>query len=184
MAKNRGLTDKQRLFCLEYIKDFNATAAYIRAGYSKTGARTSACRLLTNGNIQSELKRQKDKRAQRTQITVDRVVQELARIGFGNPKDAMTWGKRQIEDGNGNDIGQMPYVDFEDSDKIPDEVAAMIAEVKITNGVSGPTMSMKMHDKLRALEMLSKHVGLYDDKKEDSGKGLVIEVRRIEKSTD
>jgi len=49
------LTEKQRLFCLEYIKDFNATQAAIRAGYSVKGAAVLASNLLTNNKIQQEL---------------------------------------------------------------------------------------------------------------------------------
>lgn len=47
------LTPKQKLFCQEYLKDFNATQAAIRAGYSKKTARSQGQRLLTNVDVQT-----------------------------------------------------------------------------------------------------------------------------------
>jgi len=55
------ITDKQRVFVAEYIKDFNATAAYIRAGYSKNGARQSSAKLLTNTDIMEMIQKTLEK---------------------------------------------------------------------------------------------------------------------------
>ena len=52
-----AISRKQRVFLEEYLKDFNATQAYIRAGYSENGARQSASRLLSNADIKAELQR-------------------------------------------------------------------------------------------------------------------------------
>ena len=80
MAK--GLTPKQKRFCEEYLIDLNATQAYMRAGYSGTGstATTNANRLLTNADIQAYIEKLQGKRQKRTEITADRVIQELAHI--------------------------------------------------------------------------------------------------------
>ena len=78
------LTDKQESFCREYMVDFNGTQAAIRAGYAKSGARTEGARLLANANIQKYLKLLKDKQAEKTGITAERVAQELAKIGFSD----------------------------------------------------------------------------------------------------
>ena len=157
---SKHLTPKQLAFCKEYIIDFNGTAAYIRAGYAKGGASAGAARLLANVRIQAELQRQKNKRSKRTEITADRVLEELASVGFANLKDAMTWGKRPVTDDKGKVLGHSVYVEFKDSDDLPPEVAAMLSEVKVTHTQAGSTLSMKTHDKMRALDKLALHTGV------------------------
>jgi len=76
------LTDKQKRFCEEYLIDSNATQAYIRAGYSENGAKESACKLLTNSNIQTLLSELRSKQERRTQITADKIIQEFALMAF------------------------------------------------------------------------------------------------------
>ena len=156
---SKHLTPKQLAFCEEYIVDFNGTAAAIRAKYSKNGAAVTGSRLLINPNIQGELQRQKNKRSKRTAITADRVLEELANVGFASLKDAMTWGKRPIEV-DGEVVGHSVYVEFKDSEDLPPEVAAMISEVKVTHTQAGSTLSMKTHDKMRALDKLALHTGV------------------------
>ena len=85
MAKK--LTDKQEAFCDEYLKDFNATQAAIRAGYSEKTARSAGQRLLTNVDIKRRLAEAQAKRSERLEISVDRVALELARIGFSTIKE-------------------------------------------------------------------------------------------------
>lgn len=85
-----GLTDKQQRFVDEYLIDLNATQAAIRAGYSEKTARSIGQRLLTNVDIQKAIEEAQSKRAERTEITQDMVLQELAKIGFSNMLDYMT----------------------------------------------------------------------------------------------
>jgi len=79
MAK---LTDKQKIFCKEYILDFNATRAATAAGYSKKYVRHQGSENLAKLDIQKEIKRLMESRNQRTEITADRVVKELAKFAF------------------------------------------------------------------------------------------------------
>lgn len=76
------LTDKQEIFCKEYIIDFNATRAATVAGYSKKTAYASGAENLRKPQIQAEITRLTKDRNERTEITADRVVQELAKFGF------------------------------------------------------------------------------------------------------
>jgi phage terminase small subunit len=76
------MKQKQQLFILEYAIDLNATAAAIRAGYSKKTAYSQGQRLLKNVEISQEIKRQIDERGRRLGIDADSVLQELARIAF------------------------------------------------------------------------------------------------------
>lgn len=76
------LTDKQEIFCKEYIIDFNATRAAEAAGYSKKTARFQGSENLSKPYIQCRIKELTADRNERTEITADRVVQELAKFAF------------------------------------------------------------------------------------------------------
>lgn len=76
------LTAKQERFCTEYIIDLNATQAAIRAGYSSKTAYSVGQRLLKNVEMQKKIQELQQERAERTEITQDRVLKELAGIGF------------------------------------------------------------------------------------------------------
>lgn len=74
------INDKQKIFCEEYIIDFNATQAAIRAGYSKKTANEQAARLLANVSIQECVKNLIDNRNKRTQITQDEVIADIIKV--------------------------------------------------------------------------------------------------------
>lgn len=79
------LTDKQKRFCEEYLIDRNATQAYIRAGYSvkkKITAEQNSSKLLKNTKVQAYLTELSEHQAERTQITADIVLKELAKIAL------------------------------------------------------------------------------------------------------
>ena len=83
------MTPKQAAFVLEYLVDLNASAAAVRAGYSKRTARIQACKLLTKPNIQEAVSAAQAERAARTEVTQDWVIERLrseAEAGdFGEP---------------------------------------------------------------------------------------------------
>lgn len=74
------INDKQKIFCEEYIIDFNATQAAIRAGYSNKTANEQAARLLANVSIQKYVKNLIDNRNKRTQITQDEVIADIIKV--------------------------------------------------------------------------------------------------------
>ena len=74
------LEEKQKMFCKEYLVDFNGTQAAIRAGYSKKTANEQASRLLTKVNVQTYLKQLIEKRNKRTNITQDDVVADIIKV--------------------------------------------------------------------------------------------------------
>ena len=92
------LTDKQKIFCKEYIKDFNATRAAIAAGYSKKTAYATGAENLRKPQLQKKINEMKAKRAERTQITADNVVKELAKIGFGSEDQIEGFTRLEIKD--------------------------------------------------------------------------------------
>ena len=81
-----ALNDKQQRFVDEYLKDLNATQAAIRAGYSAKTAYAIAEKLLRKVEIQQAVQDAKKARSERTEITQDRVLQELARLAFFDPR--------------------------------------------------------------------------------------------------
>ncbi|RTL04671.1 terminase small subunit [Candidatus Dependentiae bacterium] len=81
MASNKyGLEPKQAMFVIEYVKDLNATQAYIRAGYSKKGARTGASILLANPNVKKAVQEQLDAKSRRTLITADYIIDNIREV--------------------------------------------------------------------------------------------------------
>src|SRR5271166_2896559 len=76
------LTPKQARFVQEYLIDLNAAQAAIRAGYSAKTARVIGHENLTKPEIAAAIEKAKAKRAERTELTSDMVVDELRKIGF------------------------------------------------------------------------------------------------------
>ena len=74
---SKPLTAQQSRFVDEYLKDLNATQAYMRAGYKAKGnaAESAAVRLLRNVKVQQTIQERMNDRAQRTQIDADFVLQ-------------------------------------------------------------------------------------------------------------
>lgn len=146
------LTQKQQLFVNEYLVDLNATQAAIRAGYSVKTAAEQGSRLLTNVKIQDAIEEEMAKRSRRTGITQDRVLQELARIAFVNPNMVIDAEDGSVREGATEDD------------------LASIQGVKVKKVFGEKTDSeereIKFHDKLRALELLGKHLGMFKDKVE------------------
>lgn len=143
------LTDKQKRFCEEYLVDLNATQAYVRAGYSTSDAHANACRMLSNAVIQAYIAKLRAQQSDRTAITADRVLEELAAIGFTRITDVVSFSEDTIS--------------IKDSGQLSDNVVAAIAEVTLTDSGKVKRTSVKMHDKMQALKMLAEHLGMYSD---------------------
>ena len=161
MAKERKLTAKQALFVKEYLLDLNATQAAVRAGYSKKNAARIAVELLNKTHVASAVQKAITKRNERTEISQDRILEELAHIAFGNLGDVVEWGPAGVK--------------LKDSKLLTPEQLATICEVSETVTVGGGSMRIKRHDKMKALELLGRHLGLFDKKDDglDKLKGVL-----------
>lgn len=155
-----ALTARQARFVAEYLIDLNATQAAIRAGYSEKTALQQGPRLLGNVGIAAAIQSAQAKRAKRTQITQDRVLQELARVGFSDLRRAVDW------------VGQT--VTLKDSAQLDDDTALAMSEV--SQGPNG--LKIKMHDKLSALDKLARHLGMFkgDSYSDEEAKSLNITI--------
>ena len=76
------MNEKQKRFCDEYLKDLNASKAAIRAGYSKGTARQIGSENLSKLDIQKHLKSKIAKIEKKNDLTIEKVINELKRIGF------------------------------------------------------------------------------------------------------
>ncbi|MFI3270922.1 MAG: terminase small subunit [Pseudomonadota bacterium] len=182
------LNQKQKSFVQAYAAGQSAYDAAVHAGYSQSSAKTTARRLLENPDIQvalqslhgegkaHELPVPKGKSASSSSIknspklptllqghiseesiSKEDVVRELAAIGFASMNDICTWS----EDG----------VTLHHSDDIPHGARAAIAEVRESGTARGGVL-VKLHPKLRALEMLGRHLGMFNTAQLSTGQGL------------
>lgn len=160
---SKPLTDRQEMFCLEYIVDLNATKAAIRAGYSERSARQEASRLMTNDDISSRIQELMDERAKKVEVTSAHVLSELLKLAMVDIAGAY--------DENGN---------LKQIHDIPEEVRKAIAGVETyyervgTDEDGNPDLctvkKVKFWDKPKSLELLGKHLKLFTEKHEVTGK--------------
>jgi phage terminase small subunit len=155
---------RQKIFVREYVQDFNATRAYIAAGYSEQGARAGASRLLANVNVQQEVAKLLESLCKELAITKDRVLRETALLAFSNMEDFI-----RVQDGDA-------YVDFSNLDR---DKAAAIQEVTVEEYSEGrgkekrdiKRTKFRLASKREALELLGKHLSLFRDRVEHVGEG-------------
>lgn len=158
-----ALNEKQKRFVEEYLVDLNATQAAIRAGYSAKSAASIGEENLRKPDIAAAIEAGRSEQQERTQVTADRVLQELASIAFSDLRDVATWD----EDG----VSLVASSDL--SDEAARALREVTARVETFEGDQGTRttrhLQVKQHDKMRALELLGKHVGLFKDDRLLSG---------------
>ena len=172
------LYTKQGLFVREYLIDLNATKAAERAGYSKRTAYSQGQRLLQHAAVRDEIQALMDKRATKLEITAERVLAELALIGFANMLDYIAVGE--------NGAARV------DLSKLTREQAAAINEITVEeftertgeDGDGKPIFEnvrrtkFKLSDKRAALVDLGRHLKLFTDKVQLDGE-LRTEVQDV-----
>jgi phage terminase small subunit len=163
----KKLTPKQERFVEEYLIDLNATQAAIRAGYSQRTAASIGEENLRKPDISAAIQAAKAERSERTHITQDRVLQELARIAFYDLR------KLYREDGS-----------LKPPNEWDDDTAAVVAGIDVVetkgNAEVGGEEGMrhipefvkkaKVFDKNSALTLAMRHLGMLRDKVEHTGK--------------
>lgn len=160
----KKLTPKQDAFVAEYLCDLNATQAAIRAGYSKRTARAIGAENLTKPAVAAAIQEAQDRRAKKTEITAERVLQELARVGFADIRDLFEWDEERAA--------------FVPSRDLTEDQAAAISEIQsetttFHNDATGETetrvkLKLKTYDKLVALRDIGKHLGMFVERGESS----------------
>lgn len=145
------MTKKQKLFVEEYLIDLNATQAAIRAGYSPETAGSIGSENLKKPEIRARINKAMAERSKRTGISQDRVLLELAKIGFANIKDVVDPKTAEV----------LPNAKEED--------LACIQSIKVKPGEFGTEREVKMYDKKGALVDIGRHLGMFKDKVEVTG---------------
>ncbi|QAS52390.1 terminase small subunit [Halobacillus litoralis] len=155
------LTDKQRLFCVHYIKTFNATQSAIKAGYAPDSAHVEGSRLLRNAKVREYILDLKSNMTDALFLDAMDVLRKYAEIAFADITDFVTFTRKDVDtgkkdvllnqDGTVKDI--VPRVDsynevfFKDSELVD---GTIVTEVK--HGRDG--VSVKLADKMKALDKL------------------------------
>lgn len=168
-----ALTPKQEKFWQEYLEDFNATEAAIRAGYSKKTAYSQGQRLLKNVEIRHRLAQHRKKMEERTEVTAERVILEFARIGFLNPTKFFT----MVDDNVILDFNGAGEDEFRAIQSIEQE---MYVEKDGTDvGQTVKKTKLRFYNKQPALDSLAKHTGAYErdeDREREELKKVITEV--------
>jgi len=169
----RRLTERQRSFAREYLVDLNGTQAVLRAGYhcSAETAAVTAYRLLRDPQIAALVANANAIRARKTELTAERVLAEIVRIAFSDLGEVFT------AEGALRPIGEIP----EDARRALASVETVERQVEADDGpvVRSVVRKVKLHDKLRALELAAKHLGLlaHDTGAPEGNREIVLRIK-------
>jgi len=153
------LSEKERLFCLYFVKYFNGTQAALKAGYTKESAHVQASRLLRRERVSSYIKELKGELVENVFVEAMDVLKEYIKIAFADITNYLNFGQREVtvEDEDGNEVTRIVnFVDLYEADMVD---GSIITEVK--QGRDG--ISVKLADKMKALDKLSQYFDLVPD---------------------
>lgn len=161
---DKPLTPQQEKFAAGVAAGLNQAEAYRQAyphskKWQDKSVWSKASMTVKLDKVQQRILELQAKAAKANDVTVERIVRELALIAFGSKKQIMEWGPSGVK--------------LIDSNTLTDDQAALVAEVKETTSQTGGSLSLKTHDKVKALELLGRHVGMFIDKTELTGKNGV-----------
>lgn len=178
------LPDKQRRFVEEYCIDQNATQAYIRAGYnvkSEDVAAVNGVRLLSNAKIRAEVDERLKQLTERSGVTAEKVISEIAKVAFSDITDYLEVDEYEYVSGYEKDekgnidinkpiIKKYKGVDIFKTKDIGKNKIGAVGEIRQTK----EGISLKLHDKMKALEMLGRNLKLFTDKMEVDASTVVF----------
>lgn len=162
VMENTNLTDKQRLFCIYYVRCFNATKAYQKAyGVNYLTARAHGYKLLSNEEIAREIEGMKQDKLNRAFFSEADVFQKYMDIAFADMTDYTEFGSKEIEvlnptTGKKEKIS-INYVNVRNSDEVD---GTLLSEV--SKGKDG--VKVKLADRMKALQWLSDHMDMATEK--------------------
>ncbi len=160
------MTPKQRRFVQEYLLDLNATQAAIRAGYSRRTARAIGSENLTKPDVVAAIERAQAERSARTELTQDRLLQELGAIAFADVRD--------LFDAEGN---------VRPIQLLAASSAAIVSGLEVVEapGSGERRLKVRLYDKLRALDLLGRHLGTWRERPNgtDADDPIVVQVVRF-----
>lgn len=145
------LTDKQILFCKEYLIDLNATQAAIRAKYSKHTANEQGAQNLAKLSIQQYIGELTKERNERVELKADDVLRELKNFAYSDITETLMLTADELKD-------------------LPPEVRRLITKFKRNTRTyvvgeethTEETIELWFIDKVKVFDMLNKHIGFYE----------------------
>lgn len=167
------LSPKQARFVQEYLVDLNATQAAIRAGYSERTAKQIAGENLTKPDVMAALALRQKVLQAKVEVTQERVLRELIRIGFSDLRKVATWGA------DGMTLIESDALDNDTAMAIQ-EVACIKRTRRYDNDDDDPIIQeevqtkAKLYNKLDALEKLGKHLGLFREERGQLDEAFVL----------
>lgn len=155
------LNEKQKRFADAYVISLNAKQSAIEAGYSENSAEVTGCRLLSDVKVDAYIQERLHKRSERTEITQDFVLRELAKIAGFDARDMFEadGSVKLVKDWNDSVGASVASFDIA-------EIFSGTGEQKQAVGLSKRAAS---RDKIKALELLGKHLGMFRDRVEVTG---------------
>lgn len=148
------LSAKQQRFVEEYCVDFNGTQAAIRAGYSVNTASMQAARLLSYDKVKTALEEKKIEIAESSKLKASDVIDELRKIAFSDITQVMSFSASKAK--------------IKSSRKLSEDAKKIVASVSQTQA----GLTVKLHDKVKALELLGRYLNIFTDRVEVEGRGL------------
>lgn len=167
--KNTKITPKELLFVKNYIVNWNASDAVRKAGYATKHPGEYGHELLKKPKIAEKIKQELDQVTKKLDVTVERWLSEVAKCAFSDIRKACSWGARGL--------------DLIPSDEVDDATAGAICQVVETESTNmfgtNKKKSIKLHDKLKALEIAGRYLGVLDGFGKDTEKNNFSKLDRI-----
>lgn len=168
---DKTLTDRQKAFCEHYVRVLNRTKAARLAGYSEKNANVEGHQLMKHPGCMAYIKELQDEWKEKLGISTEKILRELSYIAFADMKQFCNW----------NDQGAFMLP----SDQLKKRQTSAIAEVRnsVIDENGNGEVKIKLHSKEKALELLGKHLGIFNEKAEVDHKGKIT-VEILDRRTD
>lgn len=174
VIQNTELTDKQQLFCIYYIKCFNATKAYQKAyGVDYATAASIAYRLLENVGVKKEINRLKQERLNREFLTESDIFQKYMDIAFADVTDFVEFGNEEMDiilDNGEQKTITVSHVNIKNSFEIDGTLISEVSKGK-------DSVKVKLADRMKALQWISDHMDLATEEQADNVKNFLKAIR-------
>lgn len=179
----RRLSELQLKWCQEYAIKPDAKAAALAAGYSPAGAHTRGHENSKCPECMAEVARLRALEDEKFLIRKNEVIRELAILAMSDLGDVLEWGQEPVEDDEGLPVTlpngepvMRPVVTPVNSRAIPPALRRAISEVSMSDK---GTFKVKMHDRMKALEMLARIHGLFEKDNEQQGKAAADSIAAL-----
>ena len=186
-----GLTEKQGLFCLFYVRYFNATKAYMKAyECSYTAAKAHGYKLLQNVEIRQEIERLKQNRLNRELLSEADIFQKYMDIAFSDITDYLVFGQKEVP--VMGPFGPIKVEDPDTGEKVPVTKIVNVVQFRESDEVDGTLISevkqgrdgasIKLSDRMKALNWLADHMDFATPEQKAKVRKLEAETERIQRS--